>query len=590
MDRRAPPSPASTPRAAAPAWRRQLPFALLLAFATVYALATAVSAWRSFTSVPIWDMWGALEFYTDVRGGAGWQAWWRLFNEHRLVLAKALFWMEYTWFGGQQVFLIVVNYLLAGCGAAVLAAFLRARLAEQPRRTWIFGTVLLALWLFSWVQRENLTWAFQSQFFLAQLLPLAGFYCLYRATRPPAAQGWFVAACVLGVLSIGTMVNGVMALPMMVLYALVARLGWKRTAGLALLAAVCIAAYTAGYVSPGGHGGGVLATLREHPGGMVVYTLLYLGSPFQHLTRHLGPSWMIVGQSFGAVFVLLALAALPRALRAPREHRLELALLTFVAYVGGIAFATSGGRLQFGLESALSSRYTTPTLMAWAALAVLYAPRLTALRGGVRVAAASVLVLLLLLMLVVQTRDVDRNDHAHMRLTGALALQMGVHDTRRIGMLIWSEALGAELARRATAAGAGVFSRSALAEAAHALGARAQALPPRCHAFVDQVERLPGEPRFVRVQGGLLPEPKRTPFDAVRLVGADGTVVGYGLPDRWRKRTPPYHAPGPSGRYLMFTAYLQVPASGPLPAAVTLQATGTPCAAALVLTPPVPAP
>ncbi len=584
MDRRA----ASAPQAA-PAWRRHLPFALLLAFAAVYAVATAVSAWRSYTAVPIWDMWGALEFYADVRGGAGWPAWWRLFNEHRLVLAKALFWMEYTWFGGQQVFLIVVNYLLAGCSAVVLSAFLRARLADRPRRTWIAGTVLLALWLFSWVQRENLTWAFQSQFFLAQLLPLAGFYCLYRATRPPAPQSWFVAACALGVLSIGTMVNGVMALPMMVLYALLARLGWKRTAVLALLATACIAAYTTGYVSPGGHGGGVLATLREHPGGMVAYTLLYLGSPFQHLTRHLGPSWMIVGQVFGALFVLLALAALPRALRAPREHRLELALLAFVAYVGGIAFATSGGRLQFGFESALSSRYTTPTLMAWAALAVLYAPRLAALRGGARAVAMGLLVLVLALMLVVQTRDAKRNDHAHMQLTGALALQMGVHDTRRIGMLIWSEELGAKLARMSTAIGAGVFGRPALAAAPQALGTRAEALPARCHAFVDQVEALPGEPRFVRVQGGLLPEPERTPFDAVRLVGADGTVVGYGLPDRWRKRTPPYHAPGPSGRYLMFTAYLQVPASGPLPAAVTLQANGTPCAAALVLTPPVPA-
>ncbi|WP_053843711.1 hypothetical protein [Paracidovorax avenae] len=589
MDRHAPPSQASTPQAA-PAWRRHLPFALLLAFAAVYALATAVSAWRSFTSVPVWDMWGALEFYNDVRGGAGWPAWWRLFNEHRLVLAKALFWMEYTWFGGQQVFLIVVNYLLAGCSGMVLSAFLRPRLADRPRRTWIAGTVLLALWLFSWVQRENLTWAFQSQFFLAQLLPLAGFYCLYRAARQPAPQSWFVAACALGVLSIGTMINGVMALPMMVLYALAARLGWKRTAVLALLAAICIATYTAGYVSPEGHGGGVLATLREHPLGMAAYTLLYLGSPFQHLTRHLGSSWMIVGQAFGTLFVLLALAALPRALRAPREHLLELALLTFVAYVGGIAFATSGGRLQFGFENALSSRYTTPTLMAWAALAVLYAPRLAALRGGARAVAWGLLVLLLALMLVVQTRDVKRNDHAHMQLTGTLALQMGVHDARRIGMLIWSEELGVKLARMSTAIGAGVFDQPALAAAQQALGEHAETLPPRCHAFVDQVETLPGEPRFVRVQGGLLPEPERTPFEAVRLVGTDGTVVGYGLPDRWRKRTPPVHAPGPFGRYLMFTAYLQVPASGQLPAAVTLQAPGTPCAAALVLTPPVPAP
>ncbi len=571
------------------AWRHRMPLALLLVFAAIYALATATFAWRNFTAVPIWDMWGALDFYADVRGGMGWTAWWRLFNEHRLVLTKALFWMEYTWFGGQQVFLIVVNYLLAGCGAVVMAAFLRARLPELPPRSRVFATVLLALWLFSLVQSENLVWAFQSQFFLAQLLPLAGFYCLYRAARPPEPQGWFLAACALGVLSIGTMVNGVMALPMMVLYALIARLGWRRTVVLALLASACTGVYTIGYVSPPGHGGGVLATLREHPMGMVAYTLLYLGSPFQHLTLHPKTSWMVVGWTFGTLFVLLALAPLPRVLRAPREHRLELALLTFVAYIGGIAFATSGGRLQFGLESALSSRYTTPTLMAWAALAILHAPRLAALRGAGRTVMHVLLVLLLALMLVVQTRELARNDHAHMRMTAALALQMGVHDTPRIGMLIWNEDIGALFARKATAVGAGIFGRPALAAAPQALGARAEALPPRCHAFVDQVEHLPGEPRFVRVQGGLLPEPERKPFEAVRLVGADGTVVGYGVPDRWRKRTPPAHAPGPFGRYLMFTAYLQVPASGQLPPAVTLQAPGTPCSAALVLTPPVPA-
>ncbi|SFD74379.1 hypothetical protein [Paracidovorax konjaci] len=574
----------------APAWRRRLPLALLLAFAAVYALATAVSAWRTYTAVPIWDMWGALEFYADVQRGAGWNAWWRLFNEHRLVLAKALFWMEYAWFGGQQVFLIAVNYLLAGCGVLVLSAFLRARLGGLPRSAWAFGTVLLAVWLFSWVQKENLTWAFQSQFFLAQLVPLAGFYCLYRAARGAGSPGWFSAACALGVLSVGTMVNGVMALPMMVLYALVARLGWRRTAVLALLAAACVAAYTVDYAAPAAHGGGVLATLRERPLDMLHYTLIYLGSPFQHFTRHTDAAWLVVARVFGALFALLALAPLPRALREPRAHRLELALLTFVAYVGGIAFATAGGRLLFGFDSALSSRYTTPTLLAWAALAVLHAPRLAALRGAARAVATTLLVLLLAQMLVVQTRDVKRNDHAHMRMTGALALQMDVKDERRIGMLIWDPALGTRLARIATPIHAGVFGLPAMAAAEHAVGSRAEALPARCHAFTDLVETLPGEPRFVRVRGGLLPEPAGTLPEAVRLVAADGTVTGYGLPDRWRKRTPPAPATGPTDRYLMFTAYLQVPPSGVLPAALTLQAPGTACAAPLPLTPAVPAP
>ncbi|AVS72712.1 hypothetical protein [Paracidovorax cattleyae] len=571
-------------------WRQRVPFALLMVFAAIYVLATAVSAWRTFTPVPIWDTWGAaLEFYIDVRHGVGWEAWWRQANEHRLVLPKALFWMEYTWFGGQQVFLITMNYVIVGCGLAVFAAFLRDRLPALSGRSWFFGVTLLAIGLFSWVQKENLAWANQGQFFLAQVLPLVGFYCLYRAACAPMARGWFPAACLIGVLSVGTMANGVMALPMMVLYAAVARLDRRRTLILAVLAAICAGAYAVGYTSPSDHGG-VFSKLRDRPLDMLSYTLTYLGAPFQHfvLKQH-SLSWAPLSQAFGVLFVLLTLAPLPRVLRDPAAHRLGLALLTFVVYIGGLAFATSGGRVQFGLESALSSRYTTPTVMAWTALAILYAPRLVALRGAARVAMYVLLVACLAQMLVVQTRDAERKEEQHMRMTGALALQMGVHDKRRIGMLIWNDDYGAQLARGATAIRAGIFGRPVMVEATHAVGEHAETLPPRCHAFVDQVETLPGEPRFVRVLGGLLPEPERKPFEAVRLVGADGTVVGYGVPDRWRKRTPPAHAPGPFGRYLMFTAYLQVPASGQLPLAVTLQAPGTPCSAALVLTPPVPA-
>ncbi|RAR73957.1 hypothetical protein AX018_107117 [Paracidovorax anthurii] len=585
----APATPSDAPPRAPAGRAGRLPLALLLAFTAVYALLTAVAAWRTYTPVPVWDMWGAIDFYADAQAGVGWQAWWRLFNEHRLVLAKTLFWMEYAWFGGQQVFLLAMNYVLVACGVATFHAFLRERLPGMPRGQAVFAVTLLGLWLFSWVQKENLSWAFQSQFFLAQLLPLAGFYALYRAARGPSG-GWFAAACALGVLSVGTMINGIMALPMMVLYAAVARLGWRRAAVLALLAAGGIAAYTADYAAPPTHGS-VLASLRGDPLGMVRYTLLYLGSPFLNLAGHLEPSWMGVGQAFGLLFVALAVAALVPALRDPRAHRLELALLTFVAYIGGIAFATAGGRMQFGLENAVSSRYTTPTLMAWAALAILHGPWLAGLRGAARALRNALLVLLLALMIGVQNNDIRRNDLGHMRMTGALALEMGVRDGRRIGLLIWDPDLGTRLTRKATEMGFGVFGTPALAQAAQALGTPAPALPARCHGFVDTVESLPGEPRFLRVHGALLPEGAARGIDAVRLVAADGTVAGYGLPDRWRKRTPPPPAEGPTARYLMFTAYLRVPDSaGPAPSTVTLQAPGTDCAVALRLPAPVPEP
>ncbi len=325
-------------------WRQRIPFALLMVFTAVYALATAVSAWRTFTPVPIWDMWAAaLEFYIDVHRGVGWDAWWRQVNEHRLVLPKALFWMEYTWFGGQQVFLIIMNYVLVGCGLAVFVVFLRARLPAMSGRSRFFGATLLALWLFSWVQKENLAWANQGQFFLAQLLPLAGFYCLYRAACAPLGAR---------MVSRGLHDRG-------------SQRGnhGQRRHGTAHDGALCRrhAARLAAHGHPGGacrglrrrlcgrlhlslpDHGGVFSKLRDRPLDMLSYILVYLGSPFQHfvLKQH-SPSWTPLSQAFGVLFVLLSLAPLPRALRDPRAHRLDLALLTFVAYIGGLAFATSG--------------------------------------------------------------------------------------------------------------------------------------------------------------------------------------------------------------------------------------------------------
>ncbi len=559
--------------------RRRLWAAVALAgYAALFAVVTAVAAWRTFTPVPIWDMWGALEFYADVRDGAGWQAWWRLFNEHRIVLSKALFWMEYRWFGGTQAFLIAVNYLLVASSIATFWAFLKARLGPMSRTTAVMVLSLLSVWLLSWVQQENLTWAFQSQFFLAQWLPLAGLYCLYRATQAPQDVRWFAGGCALGVLSIGTMANGIMALPMMALYAAVVRMGWRRMTVLAVLAALGIGIYMADFVAPADRPG-LLTMLQTRPLGVMQYTLQYLGSPFQHLARRMQPVW--ISQAFGVLLTVLALARLVPALRAPRTHALELSLLTFVAFVAGTAFVTASGRLQIGMDSSLTSRYTTPSMMAWAALAVLYAPRAVALRGLARAGGMLLLVAVLVQMLSVQARQTKRSDDPHLRMTGALALAlaMGVHDEQRIGMLIWDRALAERIMAKTRPHGFSVFGQPPLSDAATALGSHLQVPPARCTAFVDSVQRVPGDPRFVSVAGALLPEGEGPPPESMRLIAPDGTVVGMGVPHRWRKLSAPGGAHAPA-RYLTFTAYLKATPET-LPAEVILTAPDTTCSVAL---------
>lgn len=554
--------------------------AVLLLYGGWFLLATAVAAWRAYTPVPIWDMWHSIGFLAFVSEGAGWPVWWEQMNEHRIVITRGFFWIDQAWFGGRFLFLIAINYLLVLAAVATLHAYLRARAGRMNPALILGSLVVMGAWLLSWVQQENLTWAFQSQFFLAQLLPLIGFYSLYRSTQDKAPKAWFAAACAIGMLSIGTMINGIMALPMMVLYATVLRMGWRRLTILLALTLACLAAYLWDYVSPVAHGS-VLVTLKQNPLGMLQYMLQYLGSPLQLMAK--SPRQMWIGQCFGVLFLVLTLRQLVAALRAPRAHALELSLLTFIAYVAGIAFATAGGRLSFGLESALSSRYTTPTMMAWTALAILYWPTLIGLRGKARALAVTLLVVLLALMIAVQMRGTRRTDVPHLRMTAALALLLEVHDARRTGMLIWDEGYGIVLARRAVQHGIGIFAKPPLAGATQALGQRDDIPPTACRAVIDSVNPIPQDPRFMLVTGALLPADSTAP-DSVRLLQPDGTVFGIGLTDRWRKR--PVAGEGSERRkHLTFTAYLRAtPAT--LPAPMVLTAAGTPCSVPLTLPAP----
>ena len=138
--------------------------------AVVFLGLATIGGIRAYSPVPFWDMWdGYLNFYFTLNTG-DLSAWWAQHNEHRPVLARLFFWIDLAWFHGSVWFLLVINYLLACC--ICLVFWLYAREASAANLNF-FGFFLIA-WLFSWSQEENFTWGFQSQFFLAQLLPLVG--------------------------------------------------------------------------------------------------------------------------------------------------------------------------------------------------------------------------------------------------------------------------------------------------------------------------------------------------------------------------------------------------------------------------------
>lgn len=499
---------------------------VLAPLGVAYAVAGGV---RNYSPVPFWDMWpSTVEFVLRIAEGR-WSEWWTLHNEHRIVLARVLFWIDNAWFGGVAVFLIAVNYLLVFGAFLTLRAALRARAgpAAAPGQLQLLVLFML-LCLFSWMQKENLTWGFQSQFFLAQWLPLLALYLLYRATLPmPQAPRDFVLACTVGVLCIGTMASGVIALPLMVAYAVLLRMGWKRVAVLAVLTALCLGAYFIDYRSTPGHGS-LADVLRYRPVKLLQYILLYLGSPFYYL---FGQRSLPVGQLFGLVFVVLAVAQAVRSLRAPRQHALPLALLAFILYIGGTALGTGAGRLLFGLHQATASRYTTPALMAWMALLVLYAPLLLRELGQWRQRIVWPLLALVLGLAALQAKA-GRSQVSLLfeRSVAAVALELGIRDHDQLLQVVFSPELGVLVAERASAADIGVFHQPWLRGLRETMDQAAGALPQAtCAGALVELESLPDERGWQRVTGWIAPPGGTDAMRSLRLVGADGRVAGHAL-------------------------------------------------------------
>ena len=387
-----------------------------------------IGGYEAYSPVPMGDMWnGTLGFYVNASHG-DWSSWWAQHNEHRILLSRILFWMEEAWFSGKGLFLLVTNYLLVA-GVAILFFFIWR---ERSRGWGASFAVFLSVWLLSWIQNDNMIWGFQSQFVLAQLLPLMAFYFLHRASQSNSHGGrWFAASATCGVMALGSMANGVITLPLLTLLALALRMNHRRVIVLGALSIVGVFLYFHGYQAVGGHGS-LTQSLKEIPEGVIDYMQVYLGGPFYFFLGE-NPLSLMFARIASVVLVVGAILCLQKELSAPHRSSLALAMLCFILYIGGSAFGTAGGRAIFGAGQALTSRYMTPALMAWAAFFVLVVPGLKHMARGIRWFWGTLFALLVMSMLSYQLRaTTPRTDELYDRSLATLAIEMRIPDQTQI--------------------------------------------------------------------------------------------------------------------------------------------------------------
>ena len=482
-----------------------------------------IGGYEAYSPVPMGDMWnGTLGFYVNASHG-DWSSWWAQHNEHRILLSRILFWMEEAWFSGKGLFLLVTNYLLVA-GVAILFFFIWR---ERSRGWGASFAVFLSVWLLSWIQNDNMIWGFQSQFVLAQLLPLMAFYFLHRASQSNSHGGrWFAASAI-------PALRRAARLPLLTLLALALRMNHRRVIVLGALSIVGVFLYFHGYQAVGGHGS-LTQSLKEIPEGVIDYMQVYLGGPFYFFLGE-NPLALMFARIASVVLVVGAILCLQKELSAPHRSSLALAMLCFILYIGGSAFGTAGGRAIFGAGQALTSRYMTPALMVWAAFFVLVVPGLKNMARGIRWFWGTLFALLVMSMLSYQLRaTTPRTEELYDRSLATLAIEMRIPDQTQIAHIFGNAEWVLRIARTPSEQNLSVFALYPYADLYEQLGKPLSGpLPPhefpRCQGFVDEVQPIPEDPRHLRVRGWAFDRKASSQPLRLTIVDEQGVVSGFVL-------------------------------------------------------------
>jgi hypothetical protein len=471
----------------------RLPAAVFGLIPLAFFAVMTVGLVRWYTPVPFWDMWDAyLAAYIDYLD-SDWRSLFVQANEHRIWFSEVLFYLDLTFFEGRSLLLIPVNGLLAVLMWATFAAIARHLLKDRPG-LWPVTALALGPLCFSWLQEQNLSWGFQSQFFVAYLFPLAAFACLAMSRR--RGQAWFIAAVLFGLASLGTMANGLLVLPLMcVMLLALPRPAPGRAMIVAVIAAAGIFAWFQGY----------FLVARDHAGiaQVLTFILTFFGLPFQAMLRSDAASYLagafLIGASmtFGVVWLR----------RREDLDPMILGLVMFLIYIGASCAVIALGRAAIQPNAALVSRYSTPSLVAWCALALLFAYTFRAarfVRAGVIVIGAFAAVGLWGAQYAA-FGDAGP-ESVHSKMSGALALKLRAFDLKIIANIYPTGTQDAvdqvlRVARRAEEEGLSIMADAELSAAVTAIGRSAEQGFHPCRGVVHAPEMIDGESAYRRVTG-----------------------------------------------------------------------------------------
>ena len=410
---------------------------LLLSVILAISIATVSSSLfvllHEYLSIPLSDEWHMIAHWY-----VHWQnmdsSWSRLFDqhsEHRIALPRMIFFTDLGWFRGSWYFTLGCLFLIQLLHAMLLTKLICTALSCRAISRLMVGGIVVAL-MFSALQIRNLVWGLQVQFVGVFFLGTVALYFLLRSgTTSQTSRSVWNSPFLIGVFSCiaatFTMANGLLVWVVGMMFGIKNTWSLKRLLAFWTLASLVWLVYFAdvqfdpALPRPWDTMHQLLPVLQ--------YMAVYLGNP-------ISPAWrecaILVGLLGMSSTLLLALSfVFDRTHRIFNSHALQT-LLAIVVFVLLTTLITALGRIEFGAEQAMASRYATPALIFWiATCALLLSIRVKSrlILIGIRQIGAAIILSVIFSALTFQLKFSEIEQQFRLtRLAAAASLLSNVYD------------------------------------------------------------------------------------------------------------------------------------------------------------------
>jgi hypothetical protein len=335
----------------------------LFALAIIPAITLLFYIKHNAVNVPYWDQYELVPIIQQVNNdGLVFNDLWQQHNEHRIFFPRVIMLAAAVMTGWDVRYEMVISWVIAVASFILLLVLLRmySRATGQTVTFWL--PLLLSIIFFSLIQHENWLWGWQVQWYLSVFGVMLAAYGVARIISSPRSAIGLVLTMIGAIIAEYSLGNGVLIWPIIIVALAYCRVGWRRLGIVSVTAVLSTVLYYVNYYNPPGSVSKTIAL--QQPIDFIGYVALYLGRPvsYSHLVT------VVSGVLLGIIFVSIGVYLYKK-----HKERFKQGIPWFMlgSYVVAGAVLTGIARLGFGVGQALSSRYTTLSLLLLVSVVVL---------------------------------------------------------------------------------------------------------------------------------------------------------------------------------------------------------------------------